>query len=123
MKLSLTIWGLCCIVRHEVLHASSSFPWQLITIIACTLNLGLVSIPFYAIPIFPLKFQFFNLLVYIYMSSSNEAFLVPAGPCATGKRVAGSMMSDYLDELRTEPRYVLSKLCVTSKPWLLYGVS
>ena len=34
-----------------------------VTIIACTLQPGLVSIPFYAIPIFPLKFQFLNLLV------------------------------------------------------------
>ena len=31
---------------------------------ACTLHPGLVSIPFCAIPIFPSKFQFFNLLVH-----------------------------------------------------------
>ena len=56
------------------------------------------------------------------MSSGDEAFLVPAGPRATDKRIAGSITSGYLDGERTELRQV-SKLRVTSKPWLLYCVS
>ena len=51
------------------------------------------------------------------MSSGDEAFLVPAGPRATGKRIAGSITSGYLDGGK------MSKLRVTSKLWLLYCVS
>ena len=47
------------------------------------------------------------LYIFLYMSSGDEAFLVPAGPRATGKRKAGSITSGYL---RAETRYVLRYL-------------
>ena len=64
------------------------------------------------------------LYIYIY-SSGYEAFLVPTAPRATGKRIASSITSGYLENCdgeRAEPHY-MPKLCVTSKPWLLYCVS
>ena len=51
----------CCpllfiVVRHEVLHISSSFPQQLVTIIAYTLHPGLCLHSFLCNPCVPFKF-------------------------------------------------------------------
>ena len=50
--------------------------------------------------------------LYIF-SSGYEAFLVPVGPRATGKRIAGSITSSYLENCdgeRAEPHYMLRYL-------------
>ena len=60
--------------------------------------------------------------IFLYMSSGNEAFLVPVGPHATGKRIAGSITSSYLDGERAEPRYVLRYLSYVLQASLGYCI-
>ena len=57
------------------------------------------------------------------MSSGDEAFLVPAGPRATGKRKAGSITSGYLNGDRAEPRYVLKYLSYVLQASLGYCIA
>ena len=44
----------------------------------------------------PSRYAGAPLYIFLYMSSGDEAFLVPEGPRATGKRKAGSITSGYL---------------------------
>jgi len=52
------------------------------------------------------------------MSSDDEAFLVPAGPRATGKRKAGSVTSGYSGERANRVSYLY-----VSQPSLGLGIA
>ena len=60
------------------------------------------------------------------MSSGDEAFLVPAAPRTTGKRIARSITSGYLvncDGEGAEPRYVLRYLSYVLQASLGYCIA
>ena len=59
----------------------------------------------------------------LYMSSGDEAFLVPEGPRATRKRIAGSITFGYLDGERTKPCYVLRCLSYVLQASLSYCIA
>ena len=49
--------------------------------------------------------EWISLYIFIYMSSSDEAFWVPVGPCVMRKRKAGSVTGERLSELHLSTCY------------------